>query len=149
LGGVQFDVRGLIHLGGTALLLTRRAFPANTPPIPVNRRIERLHAVHVASMDTTSGTLAGRYVLRYADGRTRTADSIRRGCAQLAGAGGVEAEGSPAELVWRGREPRAELVRNRFKRTYQNPQPGVEVLSVEFQSTMSPCAPVLLAITVE
>jgi len=36
-----------------------------------------------------------------------------------------------------------------FKRTCENPRPEVEIESLEFQSTMSPCQPALVAITVE
>jgi len=53
---------------------------------------------------------------------------------------------------WRGKEPYAQSCGcdiGLLKRTYANPRPEVEVLDLEFRSALSPCAPALMAITVE
>src|SRR5262249_7755345 len=67
---ILFDVRGITHLGGTAQL-PNRAFPTSTAPIPVHRQIKRLHMLQFSDFDTTAGTPAGHYLLRYADGQSR------------------------------------------------------------------------------
>jgi hypothetical protein len=154
LGGTPFDVRGIIHLGGTAELLLCRSFPAKTPPIPVHRRVQRLQMLQLCYFGTTRGTLVGRFVLRYADGSTSELP-IRCGIHTRdwwLDPTVEDAEAPPAELVWRGTNRFAHTFGcdiGFFKCTYTNPRPEVELESLEFQSTMSPCSPALVAVTVE
>jgi hypothetical protein len=157
LGGVQFDVRGAIHLRGlSALAFCSTSYPAEAPPIPINDRVSRFHMLQLAFFDTTEGTLIGRYVLRYADGDKRELP-IRYGIDvrnwwQGTLVGDRAAEADVATIAWRGEQRNAKMedasIRF-FKRTYENPRPDVEVTSIQFESTMTPCSPVLLAITVE
>jgi len=154
LGGTPFDIRGIIQLGGAASVFFSRSFPAKTPPIPVHRRVQRLHMLQFCCWDTTRGTLAGRFVLRYADGSTselpiRYGIDLSNWWLNL-GVGGSEAP--LAEVAWRGANRWAHAVGRDvgvFKRTYENPRPEMEIENLEFQSTLSPCAPALMAITVE
>jgi hypothetical protein len=63
-----------------------------------------------------------------------------------------DAEAPLAQIVWRGANRLARAVGcdiGLFKCTYENPRPEVELESMEFQSTLSPCSPALVAITVE
>jgi len=152
--GTPFDVRGVIHLGGASELLVCRSFPARTPPIPVRRRVQRLHMLQFCSWDTTRGAPAGRFVLRYADGSGGELP-VRYGIHTrnwwLNPAVG-DAEAPLAEVVWRGANRLSRAFGcdiGLFKCTYENPRPDVEIESLEFQSTLSPCSPALVAITVE
>jgi len=154
LGGTPFDVRGVIHLGGVASLLDCNRFPTKTPPIPVHRRVQRLHTLQFCAYDTTWGTLVGRFVLRYADGSTSELP-IRFGIDTREWwlkRDTDDAEAPVPEPVWRGANRYADGLGfdiGFFKRTYANPRPEVEIESLEFQSTMSACSPAVMAITVE
>ena len=64
LAGVQFDVRGLIRLGGT---FDGSVFPAAVE-IPVGRQFRQLHVLHGATTTTMDGTQVGTYRLHYRDG---------------------------------------------------------------------------------
>jgi WD40 repeat protein/serine/threonine protein kinase len=154
LAGVRFDVRGVVHLAGTARGLFGRAYPTGTPPMPIHRLVKCLHMLQFAYMDTSAGVPAGAYILRYADGEVRELP-IRYGIDLrnwwLIPA--IDAAEAPlAQLVWQGQSPRAQRYGcdiGVFKRTYDNPRPEVEIVDLEFKSLMSPCAPALMAITLE
>jgi WD40 repeat protein len=157
MGGVQFDVRGAIMLGGLAeLFMDGFLDPTNAPTIPVNRGVSRFHMLQFAYFETTEGTPIGRYVLHYADGENRELP-IRygpdiRNFWYGTQSGDSVAEASGAVVVWRGESRNASgngASIRLFKRTYENPRPNVEVVSIGFESTMTPCSPVLMAVTVE
>ena len=154
LGGTPFDVRGIIHLGGSSELLVCRSFPTRTPPIPVHRRVQRLHTLQFCYYGTTPGALAGRFVLRYADGSVGELP-VRCGIDThdwWLNPALDDAAALQAQVAWRGANRLAHSCGcdiGLFKRTYTNPRPEVELESLEFQSTMGPCSPALVAITVE
>jgi hypothetical protein len=53
-----------------------------------------------------------------------------------------------AQVAWQGEATNGNAVRI-YQRSWENPSPDREVVSLEFISTMTRCAPFLLAITTE
>jgi WD40 repeat protein len=157
--GLPFDVRGAIHLGGLGQLMNCILSPTNSPPIPVHQHVAKLHILHYTVFDTTDGTIIGRYVLHYTDG-SKFELPIRYGMdlrnfwqpIEPGGFGDSAPEAHDALVAWRGQMRSAKSggasIRY-FLKTYENPRPAEEVATIDFESTMTPCAPVLLAITVE
>ena len=77
LGGVAFDVRGVIQLrraeplGGGWELATLDD-PVRVDGIPIQQEATRLHLLLGTARSETDGTVIGRLVLHYADGETRS-----------------------------------------------------------------------------
>jgi hypothetical protein len=154
LAGVAFDVRGGILLGGLATL--GQLNPARVA-ISFKGYALRLHMLQYAMFDTTDGSLVGRYVLRYRNGERRELP-IRYGIDVRnwwhgQSIGDKDDRLAEATVAWEGHQRGASTYGASirfFKRTYENPLPEIEITSIDFESTMAtPCAPVLLAITVE
>jgi hypothetical protein len=153
LGGVPFDVRGLIQLAGTQSMdVTGVVFPEAVEGIPVNRKGRRLHFLQACGWSAEVGAKLGDYIIHYADGQTRRAPILygRNVMDWWARPG----EGSPSEAqeVWRGSNPatRAEgFSTHLIKYTWDNPLPDVEITTIDFVSDVIAAAPNLVAITVE
>jgi hypothetical protein len=68
------------------------------------------------------------------------------------GRGDLGTEVTHAQVAWTGSNPVADQYQasvRLFMRTYDNPRPEVEVVSVDFVSKLTPAAPFLVAMTVE
>jgi len=69
LNGIDFDVRGMIQVGGIAR--NRRPYPRVVTGIPVRQTCARLHFLHsaITALRTPAGVAIGTYRVHYADGR--------------------------------------------------------------------------------
>lgn len=153
LAQVQFDVRGVIQLAGTELqALTGSRYPASVAGIPIHRKLARLHVLHGTGWAEQDAKKIGAYVLRYADGRQLELPILHgedvRDWWHLVEHRAV----TRAAIAWTGSNPRTdgtEWFLRLFKRTWDNPRPEVEVESLDFTSTVTRCAPFLIALTLE
>ena len=157
LGGVRFDVRGLIHLDSQSMRSSGAVYPESVNRIQIGRTCGHLHFLQAASWDVDSGTQIGTYVLHYADGQQRTLpiefglDTENWWCS-----GPLPTARQPnpnsAVVVWSGINPVAaqnSRAIQLLKSTRENPRPDVRLDSIDFISTMSTAAPFLVALTVE
>ena len=149
LADVQFDVRGLIQLAGTNL---RDAYPPSVAGIPIHRRFAQLHVLHATNFSEADATRIGAYVLHYEDGQERELP-IRYGEDVLNWwRSEKDLDATQAAVAWTGQNPAAtksKATLRLFKRTWENPRPEVEVESIDFTSTVTQCAPFLIALTLE
>jgi hypothetical protein len=117
----------------------------------LNRSCRRLHFLHAAAWGNyvPAGTKIGAYLIHYADGKEAEI-SLRAGedLAEWQSGGNGPAELKRATVAWTGRNARNLNVRL-FQRAWENPQPGVEIIGLDFISAMTDAAPFLIAITVE
>jgi hypothetical protein len=151
--GVQFDVRGLIQLSGSALENLGGRFPKQVVEIPANRKATNIHFLHGAAWDALYGTVIGRYRIHYANGESREAKIVfgrnvrdwwfPRTQPQLTMGAAVAWQGSNPASRQLGMDVRV------YKFTWNNLLPDVEIKSIDFESTMEKPAPFLLAITLE
>ena len=130
------------------MLLRKATFPNRVDGIPIERACSRLHFLHAAVFDAGAGIEVGRYVLHSAEGVPQTipiryGDDVRNW--QMA----TEALKAPssAQVVWSSTNQMGTI--RLFKSTWENPKPEVPVHALDFVSSMTQCAPFLLAITVE
>jgi len=153
-GNVEFDVRGLINLSGTFLSRSRMArFPTAVTGIPLPRKVARLHFLHGTVWPVPTGTIVGRYVLRFVDGREQEFPivygvDVRDWCRMQT----EDGRGERLNVVWQGMNPASILnggILQLTRSTYENPRPEAEVASLDFVSAMSDSAPFLIALTVE
>jgi hypothetical protein len=178
LGGIEFDIRGVIQLrraeplGGVWELPTLDD-PVRVDGIPIQKETPRLHLLlgtvrgknsHHLSEGTAQseeaaipgeGTVIGRLEFHYADGETRSLDlvygrDVRDWWYDPARAT-FEAT-DRARVVWTGTNPVANENGHRLRlylNTRDNPRPGVKITTFDFVSAMTETAPFLIAVTVE
>ena len=159
LGGILFDIRGTIELDGKTAAQHHAGLPERIAGIRVGQKCRRLHFIQSTAWGgTTNGDQVATYILHYADGQqqelpvsfgwdtdngwTWTPDGIAQ---PLAAPGG-------AIPVWNGQNwlnLKDDCTLWLFRSTRENPRPDVEVVSIDFVSSMSPASPVLAALTVE
>jgi tRNA A-37 threonylcarbamoyl transferase component Bud32/tetratricopeptide (TPR) repeat protein len=154
-GGVEFDVRGVIQLAGTDLLRqTGLNWPSAITNIPVRLKAARLNVLHGTAWNQPDGTRIGAYVLHYADGQTaslpiRYGQHLRDWWSFRAS---DEVAPQKALLAWTGENAAIRVNKGSLRlylMTCPNPRPDVEIRSLDFISTLTQCAPFLLAITTE
>jgi len=160
LGGVEFDIRGVIQL--------RRAEPLDKPAemaaaddpvrvqgIPIEQEARQLHLLLGTIQPEADGTVIGSLVLHYADGETRSLDLVYGRDVRewwYDPAKGDTETTDRAQVVWTGLNPVANRASRRLRlylNTRENPRPGVAIASFDFVSTMTHSAPFLIAVTVE
>ena len=153
LGGVSFDVRGLIHLAGSkSLYMTGVVYPEAVKGIKVGRTGQRIHFLQACGWQAEDGAKLGEYVIHYADGQTKNVPMLyQRNITDW----WVRPEDKPlteAKEVWRGSNPctrRFGFATHLIKYTWENPLPKVEITSIDFASDLISAAPFVVAITVE
>jgi len=151
--GIEFDVRGLIQLSGSALENLGGHFPRRVAGIPINQKATNIHFLHGAALDALYGTVIGKYQINYANGETREAKIVfgrnvrdwwfPRTQPQLT---------MEAAVAWQGENPASRqlgMAIRIYKFTWSNLLPDVEISSIDFESAMEKPAPFLLAITAE
>ncbi|SPE54739.1 putative Mitogen-activated protein kinase kinase [Verrucomicrobia bacterium] len=152
LGGIEFDVRGLIQVGASAA--NGLAYPAQVAGIPIRQPCARLHFLHGAINASAAhpGDELGRYLLGYVDGRqVEIPLVVGKSLADWWSQSNDSA--MSCEIAWTGSNPaarRAGRLLRLFKTTWENPFPDVPVRQVDFVSGQTtPGAPFLVAITAE
>lgn len=155
LGGVRFDIRGLVQLAGTADDPAREHFPVAVRDIQVESACSHLHFLMAGrwALARFEGRTAAHVVLHYAEGGSTT-NAITTGI-ELGDAWhwpGQTADALRAEVVWRGTNETSAgfgASLRLFRWTLENPHPDRRISSLDLVSTLSPVAPFFVAITVE
>jgi hypothetical protein len=156
LGGVRFDIRGLIRLRGQAQNGKASAYPQCAKSIRVGRKCRRLHFLQGSSSGSTDGDQIGSYVLHYADGQSVELPLVYGRDLKdwwFFGAPTVYEGPGAARVVWTGSNRAAAQFNGAiclYESVRENPRPEVELVSIDFLSdTLSPASPFLVALTVE
>jgi hypothetical protein len=155
LGGVVFDVRGTIVLRRSFKSGVDAAYPVQIAGIKLGRKFKQLHVLHgCGEREIAKGTVIGAYVLHFADGTQQELEMIYgRDLLDFWKMNSDPPETADmATEAWTGRNPTADIfgaTARLFRRTYENPKPEVEVVSLDFVSKLTVTAPFLIAITVE
>ena len=150
LADTQFDVRGLVVLGGSrSLEITGLALPEAVQGIPVRRRGRQIHFLHACGFAAPRETTIGAYVVHYADGAEDRASIIYgRNIVDWWESDIV----TDARVAWVGSNAASRQVGKQthlVKYTWDNPRPDEEVTSIDFVSAVEEPAPFLVAITIE
>lgn len=152
LGGVEFDVRGLIRLNGGGLLLRFPDLPAAVPGIAVGRKCARLHFLLGSCTDAATGVVIGRIAVNSASGVRRVVDltsgSVVNG--SLLPDGTFPILTAASREVWRTATPGVPgHYACIYQHTWVNPKPSLTVETLDFTSTLENGAPFLMAVTAE
>ncbi|HRY50480.1 MAG TPA: protein kinase [Candidatus Paceibacterota bacterium] len=167
LGGVTFDIRGVVMLRrlettGAMWRTGQGMYPTNVSGILVNQKLRRLRVLHGTCAGLPripdaikDGTVIGSYVWHYADGRQREQEIVYgRDLRDWWLRQGEAAEPSleRGRVAWTGANPIAQrygATLRLYLGTYDNPWPEVEVTSIDFISRVTTAAPLLAAMTAE
>jgi hypothetical protein len=150
LGGVIFDVRGLIRLYGRDAEVWRAKRPEAVTGIQIHQRAARVHLLHTEQWanEVTNEPIA-ELTFRYANGQQERL-SIQHGI-QVAADDSAEPTGvKQAQIVSivahpYGSPPAVRL----YKYSWTNPHPDWEIAQLDLASTKGKASYVLLAITLE
>jgi tetratricopeptide (TPR) repeat protein len=147
LAGVEFDLRGVVQLSSVFLDARRLCFPRGIRGIPVAQRCRRLHFLHATDTAATAGDLVATYAVNYADGQPRTIP-IRYGVEAFPWDWECTPTNPGTVVAWRGSNSARERV-NLYCTTWTNPHPAVVVTTIDLESAMTSCAPMIVAITAD
>jgi hypothetical protein len=154
LGGVDYDVRGIVQLASKAPTANR--YPTNVTGIQVNQKCEKLHFLHAAAFGhpPDEGKKIGVYILHFAASQMRMEVPIVYGAdvRDWHYWSGEKDEASTLKVVWKGQNTtstKAKSYVRLFETTWTNVASNIELQSIDFVSTMSQPAPFLLAVTLE
>jgi hypothetical protein len=153
LGGIDYDVRGIVQLRGKSP--NSKRFPARVNGIKIQQRCSQLHFLHAAGFGALAdeGQHLGGYVVHFATNQMQLEIPIVygqdvRNWHTLAG----EKPSSTLNVAWTGTNAVSAAAHNSirlFSTTWVNIVPEVEIESVDFVSTTNSAAPFLIAITAE
>ena len=154
LGGVKFDIRGMIVLAGNqSLAVTGVVFPEAVNGIKVNLKGRKLNFLQACGWSAEDGTKIGEYVIHYADGQTSSAPILYQKNIMDWWLHPEDKPPTEAKEVWRGQNPSTRnaggFVTHLINYTWDNPLPDVEINTIDFVSDVTAAAPFVLAITVE
>jgi WD40 repeat protein len=153
--GIRFDVRGIIHLEGLGAKRDGQIYPERVDGIHVGSKCSRLHFLQASAWGAGKDAVVGKYILHYEDGKSRELPIVfGRDLLDWWFPGITTASHE------RGRPLAAWLGSNRtsanancpialFESTRDNPRPNLELVSIDFVSSMSEAAPFLVALSVE
>jgi hypothetical protein len=162
LGGVRFDVRGVIQLRRHTDLeraweVVWELLPIQVEGIHVQQQVRRLHVLHGTANTESSqkdGAEVARFVWHYDTGQEASpilyGRDVRDWWWRPENAGEPTSERS--RVVWTGSNPTAREKGYQLRlylTTIENPRPQEVVRSLDYVSAMSESAPFLIAITVE
>lgn len=149
LKGVDFDIRGLIHLAGDEGVTHK--FPKRVSGIEIGRQANQVHFLQSCGWRAPDKTQIGRFIVHYTGGIQREipiiyGEDVRDWHARS----GEPAEGANAKVAWEGSNASSQENRIRlFKTTWTNPLPDTVIVSIDYESTGIASAPFLLAITTD
>ena len=126
-----------------------RPYPQGVQGIKVGRKCARFHFLHATTWSVNDGVVVGTYVVHYADDTSQSLKIVYGKDLRDWWVGTDNAvELKSAQVAWQGQTSNGDAVRI-YSRTWENPLPDREVDTIDFISTMTQCAPFLLALTVE
>ncbi len=154
LGGVQYDVRGIVQLASKSTSTTN--FPAQVQGIKVNQKCERIHFLHAAGFGKLDGRdhTIGWYVVRFASNQMELKIPIRYGheVQDWHTQAKENLQNGDLTVAWQGENAASKRMTNSiclFTTTWTNVAPTVEIESMDFVSAMAGPAPFLIAVTVD
>lgn len=149
LGGVDYDVRGIIQLRSKAAALKR--FPIAVKGIKIHQKCSQLHFLHAAAFSKVvdEGKQIGAYVVHFGTNQMQLEIPIIyghdvRNWHRLRG----ETPAPDLNVAWTGTNGDSASIRL-FSTTWVNVAPTVEIDRIDFVSSMGAAAPFLIAITAD
>jgi hypothetical protein len=162
--GVRFDVRGIVQLAGTVSEQVASEFPQAVTNIYVGLKCKRIHFLHATGWGRRMtgngdllyepfGTRLASYRIHYSSGTEIEVPVIHGKDVSDWWYWPGTTEGLPGlRVAWTGTNASSQAQGTTirlFDSAWENPQPDMEVRSIDFVSAMTKSAPFLIAITAE
>jgi hypothetical protein len=154
LGGIQFDVRGIVQLGSKSDSVSK--FPSQVLGIKVRQQCRHLYFLHAAGFGSAAdeGKTIGTYVVHFGANNMRLEIPIvyGRDVRNWHTLPGEPAPGPELKVGWTGANPvsrKAGTSLRLFLTTWTNLAPEVEIESIDYVSSMGLAAPFLIAVTAD
>jgi hypothetical protein len=151
--GIEFDVRGVIHVNSGVYWETRAPFSVRD--IAIHQKCQRLYFLHIGcNGDTPVELIEGRtiaeYRMRYADGVEETMPVIygHHVRDEYPSADSKPLQHSSSAVGWLGIRTGGSTNRL-FRTAWTNPRPDVMIESLDFITHSNKVVPFLFAITAE
>jgi hypothetical protein len=167
-GGVTFDVQGTIQLMGAGIKeIGGKAYPQRVEHIRIDRHCSKIHLLHGASFLTESAAgntnFIGKLFLHYADGSKQeikivAGENVLDWWGPLYSTGAdprsITISSPNSELAWTGSNPYLQEQRPNwslrlYKSTFANPNPNLELSSIDYASSVTRAAPFLVGLSIE
>jgi WD40 repeat protein len=150
LGGVIFDVRGLVQLNSRSAELWQQKRPESVKAIQIHQRAARIHLLHTEQWaNTETNEAIAVLTFRYANGQQERL-SIQHGIQVGADDDGGPADVKQAQIVSIVARPYSSPPSVRlYKYSWPNPHPDWDIAQMDIESTRTKASYVLLAITTE
>jgi hypothetical protein len=153
--GVPIDIGGMICLWGEGNATKLKiVFPEARLGIPMNQKFETLYVYHGSFFQSPAGTPVCAVVFRYADGSSATnvmlyGDDFIDWMANNKDGPGPAPTAARSKLAWVGGSASTTSVKplRLCLTAIENPQPSVEVQTVDLYSCKSRTAPCIMAMT--
>ena len=150
IGGVEFDIRALVHLTGKNFPI---AFPERVEGIRVDRKCAQIHFLHGTMFSAPMESRIAHYLVRYEDGVTNEipilyGKDVKTRWFDVK----QEAEDPNAKPAWVSPSDQigtSGKCLRLYVATWKNRRPDFEVKSIDFVSQITESAPFLIAITTE
>lgn len=150
LGGIDFDVRGVVQLASARSRFRLGAFPVEVNGMPISRRCRALHLLHGAHLDAANGTEIAALTMLFADGsQERLPIVYGQNVRECWSRDSTPLSVTNTVVAWDAQRTRFDAPKKLFRTTWINPQPDVEVVMVHYRSALKSSGPFLLALTLE
>jgi serine/threonine protein kinase/WD40 repeat protein len=151
LAGVNFDIRGVVHVAST---FRGVRYPDQVAAIPCRQRCRAIHFLHGYGEEVTEGTRIAAFIIHYEDGSEaliplRAGENIHNWWVKPGEAVSLDKN---TKIAWLGSNSPAQSHGYQlalFKFRWENPRPDEIITSVDFKSDVTTAKPFLVAITLE
>ncbi len=150
IGGVEFDIRGIIQLGSRKL--THPKFPLAAKDIKVDQKAAKVHFLHSTGWSAPDGTPVATYVMHLANGHSHEftilyGDHVTDWVAWQP----QPKDRDNSVVAWAGTSPTTggQTTLHLFKTQWVNPEPDQPITKIDYIASNLDPAPFLVAITAE
>ena len=150
LGGIPFDLRGVVQLAGVEARLRRATFPVAARGILLPPKIDRIHFLHGTDGAQPHGTSIGSIVIHFDAGASETIPLKYGEHLAAIFSSNRESPRSPdSSIAWSSETTGHLRHHTLYRTTWLNPRPHNRPVLLDYLSTVARHGPCLLAITVD
>jgi hypothetical protein len=152
LGNTVFDIRGVIQLEGQiSEEKTHLKYAKEARDIEINQKADKIHFLQASAWDVEDPQMIiGKYIVHYENKGKIEIPIIYK--VNVWDWWATEESGVTQAPVWKGENVRTKELGMHirlFKYSWENPNPALKIISLDFISNIEIPAPILVAITIE
>jgi len=157
IGNIDYDLRGVVQVSGQQLVTAKRDFPETVKGMRVRLKCQKLCFLGATQWSEDRGVQIGTYVVHYINGDKeeipiRYGMDVRDWFTRRNPATRPAANARPPvpAAIWTSADKdKAGVEYSLFEKRWTNPNPDLEIVSIDLVSAMTNAAPFLVAITAQ